>query len=240
MIHDGLAYFAAGRHAGSDGGVHVYAAEPASGKIVWHSNPEGYQTLPDLLVASGNGVHMADWQFDARTGKDRSSTSSQFLRSARLGLLNDAWYKRPIALRKNLQRWSTGQTSGQLLTFSKKWICGFRGPTWDTSGDYGKVSGYTQLFAQPRNGDGRGWSTNLPLGTNIKSLVLAEGTLFVAGRLNGYDVKSHGVRVLSAHDGKQLAEVHLGDPLVHECLSVAGGRVYLTTQGGRVICLGEQ
>ncbi len=245
LVHDGLAYFAAGRHAGSDGGVHVYAAEPASGKIVWHSNPEGYQTLPDLLVASGDGVHMADWQFDARTGKDRSSTSSQFLRSARLGLLNDAWYKRPIALRKNLQQWSTGQASGQLLTFSKNWICGFRGPSSVNGGD-GKVSGDTQLFAQPRNDNGPslravpGWSTKLPLGTNIKSLVLAEGTLFVAGRLNGYDVKSHGVRALSARDGKLLAELHLDDPLVHECLSVAGGRVYLTTQGGRVICLGEQ
>jgi outer membrane protein assembly factor BamB len=239
LIHDGLAYFAAGRHAGSDGGVHVYAAEPASGKILWHNNPEGFQTVPDLLVASGNEVHMADWQFDAKTGKDRSSTSSEFLRSARLGLLNDAWYKRPIALRKNLQQWSTGQTSGQLLTFNTKWTCGFRGPSKVSGGD-GKVSGDTQLFAQPRDGESRGWSKKLPLGTNIKSLVLAGETLFIAGRLNGYDAKSYGVQALSVQDGKQLAELRLDDPLVHDCLSVADGRVYLTTQAGRVICLGEQ
>ena len=80
----------------------------------------------------------------------------------------------------------------------------------------------------------------MPLGTNIKSLVLAGETLFVAGRLKGYDAKSYGVQALSVHDGKQLAELRLDDPLVHDCLSVADGRVYLTTQAGRVICLGEQ
>ncbi|MEO2045080.1 MAG: PQQ-binding-like beta-propeller repeat protein [Pirellulales bacterium] len=239
LIYDGLAYFAAGRHAGSDGGVHVYAAEPASGKIVWHSNPEGYQTLPDLLVAADDEVHMADWQFDAKTGKDSSSTSGQFLRSARLGLLNNAWYKRPIALRKNLQQWSIGQTSGQLLSFSQKWICGFRGPSKVSGGD-GKVSGFTQLFAKPHHRDGQGWSEQYPLGTNIKSLVLAGETLFIAGRLNGYDEKSYGVRALSVQDGKPLAEVSVDDPLVHDCLSVANGHVYLTTQGGQVICLGDR
>jgi len=239
LIHDGLAFFAVGRHAGADGGVHVYAAEPTTGKILWHSNPEGYRTLPDLLVASGEEVHMADWQFNAKTGKDQSSTSREYLRSSRLGLLNDAWYKRPLALRKNLQQWSTDQASGQLMTFNKAWVCAFRGVS-SVSGSDGRISGNAELIAKPLTGNGRGWSIKLPIGTQIKGMVLAGQTLFIAGRLNGYDEKSNGVRALAIADGKQVAEIQLPSPLVHDCLSVAGKRVYVSTHGGQIICLGDQ
>ena len=35
LVHDGLAYFTAGRHSDADGGVVVGAVEPKSGKLVW-------------------------------------------------------------------------------------------------------------------------------------------------------------------------------------------------------------
>ncbi len=236
LVHDKLAYFAVGRHGAADGGVHVYAAEPASGKVVWHSNPEGYGTLPDLLVAGDDEIHMADWEFDAKTGEPSSSTAREYLRASRLGLLNNAWYKRPIALRKNLQQWSIGQASGQMLAFNKEWICGFTGPSTVNGGD-GQISGDCQLFAKSLV-SGRGWSTKMPLGTQIKSMVLADKTLFVAGRLVGFDTASNAVRALAINDGKELAELPVAGPVVHECLSVAGGRAYLSLHSGKVICLG--
>ena len=236
LVHDGLAYFAVGRHGAADGGVHVYAAEPASGKIAWRNNPERYGTLPDLLVAGGDEIHMADWEFDAKTGKARSSTAGEYLRSSRLGLLNDAWYKRPIALRKNLQQWSSGEARGQMLVFNREWICGFTGPSEISGGD-GKISGDCQLFAKSLT-SGHNWSTKLPLGTQIKGMVLADKTLFVSGRLDGFEPASNAVRALAIDDGKQLAELSIGEPVVHECLSVGGGRAYVSLQSGKIICLG--
>ena len=236
LVHDGLAYFAVGRHGAADGGVHVYAAEPAGGKVVWHNNPKGYGTVPDLLVAGDDEIHMADWEFDAKTGESRSSTASEYLRASRLGLLNNAWYKRPIALRKNLQQWSTGQASGQMLAFNQEWICGFTGPS-KLSGSDGQISGDCQLFAKSLVSD-RAWSTKLPLGTQIKSMVLADKTLFVAGRLDGFDPASTAVRALAIEDGQPLAELTVGGPVVHEGLSVAGGRVYVSLHSGKLICLG--
>ncbi|MHC4201746.1 MAG: hypothetical protein ACYSU0_17300, partial [Planctomycetota bacterium] len=46
------------------------------------------------------------------------------------------------------------------------------------------------------------------------------------------------VWVHSAADGKKLAEHELGSPPVWDGMALAGGRVYIATMGGRVVCLG--
>jgi hypothetical protein len=141
LIHDDLAYFVAGRHGAADGGVHIYAARPATGEIVWHSNPKDFNTVPDVLVAREDVIHMADWQFDARTGEDQKVSSDVPLRSARLGMLNDAWYERPIALRKNLQHWQAHDTSAQMLAFDDTKIAGFQGVSSCSSNRWAKAAG---------------------------------------------------------------------------------------------------
>jgi outer membrane protein assembly factor BamB len=237
LVNAGLAYFSVGRHAGADGGVHVYAAQPRTGKIVWHNRPKEFATLPDLLVAGDGAVHMADWEFDARTGKDKSSPSTA-LRSARLGLLDDAWYKRPLAMRKNLQQWAHRGENGQLLVFNKDRICGFRGAS-TLSGGNGNISGNALLYTKPLQKGGGEWASNLLIGSQIKGMVLADDRLFVAGRLHGYDSRSHGVWAINAIDGKLLLQQKLPASLIHECLSIAGGRVFVSMQNGEVACLGE-
>ncbi len=239
LVSDGVAYFAVGRHGAADGGVHVYAANPKTGEIIWHKNPERYATLPDLLVSAGESVHMADWKFDAKSGSDSSSSSGELLSSSRLGLLNDDWYKRPLALRKNLQQWSASSGSGQLLSFNEEWVCGFIGASRVNGGD-GSISGHATLFAKPLSGDGKAWSLNLPLGTQVKGMVLADKSLLIAGRLDGYDEKSNALRTLSVADGKLVAQQSVPGPLVHECLTVARNKVYVSTQGGKFICLGNK
>lgn len=239
LIHDDLAYFVAGRHGAADGGVHIYAAQPASGEIVWHSNPKDFSTVPDVLVAREGAIHMANWQFDTKSGENREGSSDVTLSSARLGMLNDAWYERPIALRKNLQHWQAHDISAQMLAFDDKRIAGFEGVSKVSGGD-GKISGNAELFVKPLGDDGRGWSSKHPLGTQLKGMAVAGDTLLVAGRLDGFDEDSHGLRVVSLSSGKSLGEVRLSEPLVHDCLSVAGGHVYLATERGRILCLSEQ
>ncbi len=237
LVFDGLAYFVAGRHADADGGVIVFAVEPRTGKLVWSKRPQGYPGVPDVLNGEGQSIQMASWQFDAKTGKDGGAAQTR-LRGGRLGLLNDAWYKRPIALRKNLQLWSAGKDkSGQMLAFNESATCGYKACGSVDGGD-GKLSGNAELFVHPAAG--KKWSIKMPNTARLKGMVLAESRLYVAGRLYDGDFASNSVRSYSVVDGKPLDEHPVADQFVHDCLAVAGDRLYVTTAGGKLICLGPK
>ena len=47
------------------------------------------------------------------------------------------------------------------------------------------------------------------------------------------------VRIYSVADGKILGEYPVKEELIHDCLAVAGDRLYVSTQEG-LICLGEK
>jgi len=238
LVSDGLAYFVTGRHSASDGGIIVQAVEPRTGKLVWSERVEGHSGVPDVLTAGNGTVQMVSWEVDAKTGKKRSSGLGR-LRGGRLGLLNDAWSKRPIAIRRNLSQWKIGKRpTGQMLAFSKTVTCGYRACS-KVNGGNGTMSGNALLFAKPING--KQWSVKMPTTARLRGMVLAGERLYVAGRLfqdekgNG---AANGVRVYNLADGKLLAEYAIDDKLVHDCLAVAGGRLYVSTQAGKLICLG--
>ena len=84
----------------------------------------------------------------------------------------------------------------------------------------------------------------------IRAMVLAGATLFVAGPPDVVDAadpyaalegRRGGVlRALSAADGRQLAELPLDGVPVFDGMAAAGGRLFLVTIDGRVICFGPQ
>ena len=238
LVYDGLAYCVVGRHGGSDGGVFVYALEPKTGRLVWAERPEKYPGVPDVLNGADGSVQMASWSFDAKTGTNKDASQSR-LRGGSLGLLNNAWYKRPIAMRKNLQLWSAGgDKSGQMISFSKSATCGFRACN-RVSGGNGKMSGDATLFAIPENGkSGDRWSINLPNTTRLRGMAIADKRVYVAGRFATGDALWNAVRCYALADGKLLDEYAVDSPLIHDGLAVAGDRLYVSTQGGKLICLG--
>ena len=240
LEYEGLAYFVVGRHAGSDGGLFVYAAEPDTGRLVWAVQPKDYPGVPDLLNGLDGSVQMASHSFDAKTGKQRNSPA-QGLQGGRLSLLNDAWYKRPLALRKNLQLWSAGgNKTGQMLSFSPIATCGFRACE-SVDGGNGTMKGDAKLFSIPEKGkSGKSWQLTMPNTSRMKGMVIADDRLYVAGRLCVGRSMGNLVRVYSLSDGKTLDEYAVEDEFVHDCLAVAAERVYVTTQGGKLICLGEK
>jgi outer membrane protein assembly factor BamB len=89
LTDGGVAYFAAGRHPASDGGVHVMALRIGDGKILWEKTvtDTGIKrwyggTLPDskikvgldyepvdLMVRDGDAVAMSRWRFEPLTGQ---------------------------------------------------------------------------------------------------------------------------------------------------------------------------
>jgi len=91
------------------------------------------------------------------------------------------------------------------------------------------------------------WYDWVPI--RMRAMVLAGEHLFVAGppdvvpeddpmaAIEGR--KGAVLRVVSAADGKTLAEQHLDAPPVFDGLIAAGGRLYMVTTNGSVLCLGE-
>jgi outer membrane protein assembly factor BamB len=240
LVYDGLAYCAVGRHSGSDGGITVYAIEPHSGKAVWARKAENHDGVIDLLNAADGTVQMAEQEFEAKSGKPGEADDAR-IRGGRLGLLNDAWYKRPIAMRKNLQLWqATGRASAQMIAFHESATCGFLACSSVAGGD-GKMSGDAVLFVKAE-GKGQDWSLKMPLDVRLRGMAITPERGYVAGLLPERDGKrtTNLVRAYALADGKLLAEAPLEGAPVHDGLAVAGERVYVATQQGRLICLGSK
>ncbi len=79
LVSEGIAYFTAGRHFLADGGIRLYAVEPATGKVLW---TERISELPDhhyyassglefddfdLLVREGDAIMMSRWRINPET-----------------------------------------------------------------------------------------------------------------------------------------------------------------------------
>jgi len=84
LVQGGVAYFAAGRSSFLDGGIHVYAVDPATGKVLHHKPLDSYDpetgdmvkcrlaydmppdapgALPDVFVGDGRRVYMRHLKF---------------------------------------------------------------------------------------------------------------------------------------------------------------------------------
>ncbi len=240
LVYDGLAYFVAGRHSASDGGLLVQAVNPLTGTLVWAEHVQGHDGVPDVLTAGKGTIQLGSWEIDAKTGKPKKAGEDR-LRGGRLGLLNAAWTKRPIAIRRNLSEWKVGdRPTGQMLTFNKRATCGYMACGKISTGN-GEMSGNAVLFA--KLAAGKDWLVKMPNTARMRGMVLAGDRLYVAGVLyedeTGKGANS-GVRVYDLGSGERLAEHAIEGGLVHDCLAVAGGRLYVSTQDGRVICLGAK
>ncbi|MHC4253115.1 MAG: outer membrane protein assembly factor BamB family protein, partial [Planctomycetota bacterium] len=92
------------------------------------------------------------------------------------------------------------------------------------------------------------WQTLVPL--RIRAMVLAGDRLFAAGTPDVIDPKDPlaafegragaSLAVFSARDGSKLSEMPLGGVPAFDGMSAAHGRLYLTTEDGRLVCMGER
>ena len=190
LVHDGLAYFTAGRHSDIDGGVVVGAVEPETGKPVWMQHAEGLGGTPDVLVGGDGAIEMGSLAFDAKDGH-KIDTRARF-RAGRLGLRNDAWNKNPIALRKNSNVWTVDrEKTGQMLAFNKSVTVGFRTGFNHINDNLARsFSGYASLFAIPEKNESaqadqllKEWLIDMHPEARVRGMVLTPERLFVAGRL---------------------------------------------------------
>jgi len=251
----GTLYASAGRTSELDGGVHVYALEPATGNVKWHANVprsklvEGRKlerrilaeqgALGGLLVSDGKHVYMRGWRFDPADGKRKYYYRWRgVVKPSNKGGFLDATMKTP---------W-TYRTSGLLLAFNETTTCGFTAlhkEGWKLSyfthpgkGQYHVFARHFDAKGQPVK-DNPGWTVKAcPVA--VEAMLIAAGTLFLAGPPDAVEPKGGLLWAVGLADGRKLREVRLDAAPVFDGLAGGGGRLYLATRDGKLLCFGKR
>jgi len=143
LILNGLAYVSAGRSTYLDGGIYLYALDPATGKVVHehqelgpyedHAIDHGHSywsegARNDVLVTDGKSIYIMQLRFSPELKVEPAKTES-LLGDRKMGrrmfstssFLDDEWYNRTFWMYSNI--WpgfylaSQAPKSGQLLSF---------------------------------------------------------------------------------------------------------------------------
>ena len=293
LVAGGTAYFAAGRHPLADGGIRVFAVDPASGFVKWVKTLAGLPMQEfyggdalefdcfDLLVAEarrpgarwdpspGPGrtadfVTMSRWQIDPVSGQVNVAWKSGYgyYPTGSLGVMapRGLWTygqrmdylasgprpgepdrvasrPRPLAAfrdgalygisedRRRVFRWDF--SSDDVTAFDDEWFSQRRLPRKGAPGDRNRSE---------RLARGAAWTCEVfdasDRGQEIGAVILAGDVVFAAGTRGR-------LFALAAADGKRLS-VHDTPAPVWDGLAAAGGRLYLSTRSGEVICLGAK
>jgi len=158
------------------------------------------------------------------------------------GLLDGSWF--------NQSFWSFAKASHcRLLVCDERCTYGVRayrgGASRHTRSKFTVGAGKYTLFADDRQSRKRRWSVAVPI--RVRAMVAAGDKLFVSGTPDrvpaddpwaAYEGRDGGLLwAVSKEDGKTQAEHALASPPVWDGMAAAGGRLYLATVGGEVLCL---
>ena len=103
------------------------------------------------------------------------------------------------------------------------------------------MSGDAELSV--RNAKGReAWTLKMPNKARLRGMAVTPERVYVAGLLpagKGKELK-YLVQAYSLEKGRLLEEAEIHGQPVHDGLAVADGRVYVSLQNGRLLCLGEK
>lgn len=263
LIVDGLGYACGGLHPNADGGVRVICFKPGTGEIVWSNKfdnlgmgdpwPAPYQPGPDrdpwrniwpkeyryfdLPVRDGDAVAVSRCLFDLKTGKPdlRKTSGSYFVKDTGVYLPRTAWkYANvrnfsPPAVSRGGSVFSSVPGVGKLFRVDFE-----KGAKFDTDwvavtkeqADAGLFTA-TSRFLQK----GAKWSV-----PSEETKLAFNRAMLIAGE-NLFTVTPKGqITIHRATDGQHLGELRLDTP-AWDGLAAARGRLFISTQSGKVICL---
>jgi outer membrane protein assembly factor BamB len=199
LIVDGVACFAAGRHGSLDDGMHLYAADPFTGSILW-SRQFAESPVLHLLVGSGESVSVGDKiSFSVRAGEKGGALPAP--PAAYLPTVIDPAYV--LGAKSANERVHVAAEVSALVK-----------------------SGQT-VFAT-------GWSSSAA--PEIKRGRVGQAIVDLPNQ--NADPQTCELWSFSAADGNRLYRLNIGRAAVFDGLAAAGGRLYLSTQDGKLICFG--
>ena len=250
--------------------------------------------LPDVLSADKTSLYMRSVALTRKLEPVGLGKAHLF---CSMGLLDDASWERTYWLfgthmYSGARGWHYAKTlepAGRIMTFDDKWVYGYQDATFTTPGLYAAAKVPKRIKApvgRARAGRDRRsvkklrdrkyraikfayeWRNDVPV--NVRAMVLAGETLFVAGPPRFDEQKTlaylratrtdeaklpplladavatiegrKGARLwaVGKADGKKLAELRLDAAPVFDGLIAARGRLYLAALNGQVLCLGAK
>jgi len=267
LVSGGVAYFSAGMHPLADGGLRAFAVNPKTGAIKWKQplvemgyNEHGWhmragleQDYVDLFVKDGDSIAMSRWQFDPASGKNEFLWHDAYYRIGKDGAymqrgtwsygypMNRPRMHRPLLVCNATTVWGANRTRepkdappntgavGALRLFRRDFKPGDKFDTIWNEQPNDTASRIGQYFPVNRIAENVTWAQPYP--GWIEAMLLADDTLYfvVKGKLI----------TQSASDGKPLGEMDIAPP-VWDGMAPANGRLYVSTQDGRIICLGAK
>jgi len=260
MIKNDKAFFISGRSTHADGGLSLYAIEPATGKIFYQKKLIGnskrnspYWGLSDLLVSDENHIYLNTFryplQFDPKTGKNkiityRTKPQPDYLKTNRSGLLNDAWLLYSLANYQNKSTWSYRGITGFMLVYNQDFVCGIKGIGQAKHG-YPACPIFGLKLIKNEMGKKKikeDWMIESKNPTRMSAMVLAGNKLYVSGAVDRLRRLEKGglLRMISIADGKIMIEKKLKSPPSYDGMAVAYGCLFVSTLDGRVICFGKK
>jgi hypothetical protein len=228
-----------------------YSPDPETGKMPAGDAKTIPGVLADILVSDGSSVYMRQEKVFGPSGRE----DPRLLATG--GFRDDDWFNRT--------QWAVGAVArAQLLVFDEQTAYGIQAyPSTGRSNFFRPADKGYLLFAAPRkvqssrkpspggarrSGKGRGakplWATRVPV--RVTAMVLASDILFAAGLPDvvpdddpyaAFEGRK-GARLLafSTTDGEKLTEYNLKHEPVFDGMAAAGGRLYITTASGEVLC----
>ena len=252
LLQNGTALFAAGRHSEVDGGILLYAAEPATGKVIWRRCvirekllqqqhiQDIFNTANGVLATDGASIYMDRARFDPATGKDAESAAAQLRMYGGACDFTEDIARPPYSWKHEWRRWAyTSHTvhgkalppgdvaAGNALATDGKIVVGLANLT-------------AEVFARTivsRNTATPLWTVKLPDGLTAKGIILS-GEVVLVGAASAPEGKPTGiVLALDAATGAKLGELALDAAPRFDGMAATAGRLFISTQTGRLICL---
>ncbi|HEY3320961.1 MAG TPA: PQQ-binding-like beta-propeller repeat protein [Planctomycetota bacterium] len=233
LVQDGVAYANAGRTSESDGGIAVLAFDPLTGAQAWGNTiAVGPQRQNDMLVLKDGALAWFHKRLDPKTGSIRPDAVIPGDHSQG-GMMDGTWTL--VGKRRSGNAFAIGtpasdknksQTALDLMAWNDSLVVApnFAMPREKADKVEGKVS--NKDFAwQPQ------------VSGQVEAMAVCGDKVFFACRDKGDH--SGSLTMVSAKDGKMLAEVKLPVAPTYDGLCVARGKVYVTLQNGFVYCFGE-
>lgn len=237
LIEDDKAYFAAGRHADTDGGVLLYAVSPETGDILWQERIQA-NVINDILVSTGKTLFVQKLAFDPATGS-RIQERVPFWGGTGGGFLTDPFNL--IAGGHDLYRqWRHDDSLTRALTmaFAGESIfgigIGLKTDPWKT-----KVFDSYEIFNCSRKAGPKEifWQAAVPKGLLPKAILPAGGKVYVAAVHEEGGTRKGSILVHDATDGKSLGTLPLDVRPRFDGLAAVSGNLVVVGQDGKVICL---
>ena len=252
-------FFVAGRSGAVDGGMIAYALDSETGNVVWET-PVTRGGRGDVGVKDGKGILLGRLlKFDLATGRPLRGDRNGFW-SGSNRILDRAWETLSADDRSlhwmRVKQGFGAQSAISMMSIKHKFQPG-EGSLVVGEPERKRVFAFRVKYihwnVKPRDRNERGgslhawqegkelWTVSIPDDFQIESLVLAGNRLYAAGPVDRFRRKAGGkVWILSADDGRLLEEKAIGTRPVSEGLAVAGGRLYVSLEDGRLLCFGTK